>query len=516
MNDLLQIAGKLVKKRISKFIFSLLLNVVPIILIFLLIVSIPLLLVEEAKAIFNNFIHVSSADYYDGREAVDAWVNSLDDGLTIGEGYLSKNMLKKFISLERKSYFVNKTITVNVVSTDSLNMQRYGALTKPVKYKLMLYNSTKNYILPWQVLAAKNLILMGDTDKKDNNITDTIYDTFVTKYYGLFMDDESTPVTYDSITSSANYRFKKSVKVDTTITTEVEEDPIKIGNNKKIEEDTEQISINIGTESPIPKKIVTKTTHSIEKVEYPLPYFTRIETMFTTYEFEYEYETKTVISSTESGNAKIKKVTTITEPVIKNVDSTLATARYVESLRKMGLVANKDLDYIQAMVVALPNGEGLGGMFDPILNAVANLKAFDVYYGAEDGTGVFKLTGTGILTWPVYAPIRISSGFGMRLHPVTGEYKMHSGIDIPVPMNTSVVAAADGLVERAGAAGTYGNLIILRHESGVKTYYAHLNRVLVEKGDIVGKNQLIAYSGNTGRSTVALTYTLKCVYQGIL
>ncbi len=101
---------------------------------------------------------------------------------------------------------------------------------------------------------------------------------------------------------------------------------------------------------------------------------------------------------------------------------------------------------------------------------------------------------------PVTGPI--SSGFGWRVHPITGERKLHKGVDFAVATGTPIFAAADGVVTYAGWTDDgYGNVVELRHENGAVTLYAHANKVYVSQGQIVNKGQAIAEVGTTGRST---------------
>lgn len=96
----------------------------------------------------------------------------------------------------------------------------------------------------------------------------------------------------------------------------------------------------------------------------------------------------------------------------------------------------------------------------------------------------------------------ISSGFGWRVHPITGERRLHKGVDFAAPTGTPIFAAADGVVTDAGwTDGGYGNIVELRHGDGSVTLYAHTNRVYVSKGQVVNKGQAIAEVGTTGRST---------------
>ncbi len=96
---------------------------------------------------------------------------------------------------------------------------------------------------------------------------------------------------------------------------------------------------------------------------------------------------------------------------------------------------------------------------------------------------------------------RISSEFGSRFHPIDKKTKFHTGVDIAVPRGTSVGSAADGVVTFAGRKGGYGNVVIVEHADGRTTFYAHCDKLLVEKGQTVSVGQEIAKSGSTGKST---------------
>ena len=98
---------------------------------------------------------------------------------------------------------------------------------------------------------------------------------------------------------------------------------------------------------------------------------------------------------------------------------------------------------------------------------------------------------------------RVNSDFGSRVHPVTKKKAMHRGVDLKMKKGTPVYATADGIVETAGTdnKGGFGKIIRIQHSFGFRTYYAHLNKLLVRPGEYVVKGQQIAESGNTGRST---------------
>jgi murein DD-endopeptidase MepM/ murein hydrolase activator NlpD len=105
-----------------------------------------------------------------------------------------------------------------------------------------------------------------------------------------------------------------------------------------------------------------------------------------------------------------------------------------------------------------------------------------------------------------HAPLSIdasllSSRFGAREDPFRGTLAHHAGIDMPGAIGTPVFASAEGIVTLAGPAGSYGNLVEIRHDVGVVTRYAHLSRVSVRRNSPVMRGELIGLMGSTGRST---------------
>lgn len=115
--------------------------------------------------------------------------------------------------------------------------------------------------------------------------------------------------------------------------------------------------------------------------------------------------------------------------------------------------------------------------------------------------GDFKYEG-GPLSWPGNNR-QITSPYGNRVHPVTGVYKLHTGIDIRANMGDPILAAADGVVKESKPATGYGWIIMIDHGSGLTTLYAHMypNQVKVNKGDWVERGERIASVGSYGYST---------------
>lgn len=113
--------------------------------------------------------------------------------------------------------------------------------------------------------------------------------------------------------------------------------------------------------------------------------------------------------------------------------------------------------------------------------------------------------------WPMILPLMddsfteypISSHFGYRLDPIHHLPSMHQGVDFLAPIGTPVVATADGVIVKAGHTDGYGLMLEIQHANGFKSKYAHTSLIQVKLGDQVKQGQLIAYVGNSGRSTGA-------------
>ncbi len=96
-----------------------------------------------------------------------------------------------------------------------------------------------------------------------------------------------------------------------------------------------------------------------------------------------------------------------------------------------------------------------------------------------------------------------SRGFSMQINPFTGKMSFHKGIDMKAAMSTPIFAVMDGIVTCAGPAGTFGNLVIIKHPNGMETYYAHCSRIFVHAGEEVKQKKCIALVGDTGWATCA-------------
>ncbi|MBQ7722772.1 MAG: peptidoglycan DD-metalloendopeptidase family protein [Selenomonadaceae bacterium] len=116
----------------------------------------------------------------------------------------------------------------------------------------------------------------------------------------------------------------------------------------------------------------------------------------------------------------------------------------------------------------------------------------------DDGGYVMQSYGGGMI-WPLSGPI--TSEFGWRTHPIFGNARFHSGLDIGGDYGMPIHAAASGVVIEAGWIGGYGNTVMIEHGSGIVTLYGHNESLAVSVGQQVNQGDVIAYCGSTGNST---------------
>ena len=196
------------------------------------------------------------------------------------------------------------------------------------------------------------------------------------------------------------------------------------------------------------------------------------------------------------------------------------------SLRASGVSPQAAADYLQALGTRLDVGADLApdDRFDLVIAhrraATGQEQSGPLLYAAVHQAGraplqMIKWTVGGrtgwfdaasltqvsssALAWPVSA--RITSGFGMRRHPILRFARLHKGMDFGAAWGSPIVASADGVVARAGWAGGYGQQVRINHASGIMTSYSHMSRMVVAPGTLVRQGQVIGFVGSTGLST---------------
>jgi len=167
-------------------------------------------------------------------------------------------------------------------------------------------------------------------------------------------------------------------------------------------------------------------------------------------------------------------------------------------------------DVLEVMYDQLETKDGKFVQGGDILYARLNVNGHDIplyrFKTADGDIDYFTPSGASIRKVLMSTPVdgaRLSSGFGKRRHPVLGYTKMHKGIDFAAPTGTPIYAAGDGTIERIGEWNSYGNYIRIRHNSSMKTAYAHMKKFAknLSRGSRVKQGQVIGYIGTTGRST---------------
>jgi len=120
--------------------------------------------------------------------------------------------------------------------------------------------------------------------------------------------------------------------------------------------------------------------------------------------------------------------------------------------------------------------------------------------------GYYSLDGKSLKKAFLKSPLqysRVSSGFSMRVHPISGKFKAHKGVDFAAATGTPIRAVADATVDFSGNGNGYGNMVVLKHWSNYSTAYAHMSRIApgLRKGSKISQGQVIGYVGTTGWST---------------
>ncbi len=146
---------------------------------------------------------------------------------------------------------------------------------------------------------------------------------------------------------------------------------------------------------------------------------------------------------------------------------------------------------------------GMGGPFEPAGDEPTD--AFGaVIERLDSALAHYSDARRAAVSVPLANPLpgrAISSNFGVRKDPLVGRRAMHSGLDFSAPRGAPILAAADGLVVKAGRHGGYGKMVEIRHADGFVTRYAHMNRINVTKGQSVERGAIVGKVGSTGRST---------------
>lgn len=208
---------------------------------------------------------------------------------------------------------------------------------------------------------------------------------------------------------------------------------------------------------------------------------------------------------------KLKKGDTFWK-VVSRTTLNIDTVMTVNNLSSPNVIKEGDILYFPNMrgVIADTKGQSIvslektfrvKGEYILSVNKVSGISKPYLFIPCGEVTSLERslFLGTGFAA-PL-EKLRRTSNFGVRNDPLTGERSFHSGVDLGCQVNTPVFAARTGKVIFTGYNGDYGQLVIVEHTHGYYSYYGHLSRIKVKKGDKVTAKTCIAMSGNTGRTT---------------
>ncbi|RZI47133.1 peptidoglycan DD-metalloendopeptidase family protein [Candidatus Finniella inopinata] len=247
-------------------------------------------------------------------------------------------------------------------------------------------------------------------------------------------------------------------------------------------------------------------------------------------EFKPSLEYTVVCERNEKGQFKTQKNTVELKTVLKRVDGRINASFYSAAL-KLGIPAKVVKEAIKALSYSVNFQHGIksGDPFELLYeqyedaqgNSIkpGNLKYISVvakgqlhriysYAPAGNCAGYYNARGESVIRSLLQTPIdssrmRVTSGFGSRVHPIKGFRRDHKGVDFGAPHGTAVMAAGDGVVLKAGYFGDYGNYVRIRHAGGYETVYAHLSKIAsgTRIGASVKQGQVIGNVGATGLAT---------------
>ena len=126
------------------------------------------------------------------------------------------------------------------------------------------------------------------------------------------------------------------------------------------------------------------------------------------------------------------------------------------------------------------------------------------FQAAGSAGGYYNLDGESLRKAYLASPLkfsRVTSGFGMRQHPIWNSKRQHKGVDYGASSGTPIMAVADGTVVMAGTQNGYGNAVEVKHANGRSTFYAHMSRIDVRRGEKVSQGSLLGAVGSTGWAT---------------
>ena len=157
---------------------------------------------------------------------------------------------------------------------------------------------------------------------------------------------------------------------------------------------------------------------------------------------------------------------------------------------------------VDALITEISGQESQVKAAEAKLQAAANAADAEIRAAEKElASQIANVPSESGFLWPLPGRYNLSSLYGSRKHPVTGKANNHTGIDVPAPSGTSILACKSGVVTTSTYNNSYGNYVVVSHSDGTSTLYAHMSRRNASKGQTVSQGQVIGYVGTTGSST---------------
>lgn len=174
----------------------------------------------------------------------------------------------------------------------------------------------------------------------------------------------------------------------------------------------------------------------------------------------------------------------------------------IEEATALILSLEEDIANRQAEYDAIRAAEDeANARIDELVAALERQRAAEEAARNPGGSGGGAAVGNGNFIWPCPSCTYITSRFGLRIHPVTGDKRTHTGLDIGAGYGAAIVAADGGTVILADVNGGYGNCVMIDHGNGYVTLYGHMSSYAVSEGQSVSQGDTVGYVGSTGVST---------------
>lgn len=343
---------------------------------------------------FNTWFDTVKNKFSNTGDAFSAWLDNDDSENSLIGVNISKSDLKEYVELENSSYSKNKELNVEVTTTSQVSVtdgdsSSSGPTKSTQTYTFNLQDNTYDYRLPWQILLGiQNYTENEYSEEFLNNAKQTLNTT----YYGLLEGDVNTPIDFSKVDSNSNFRFVKKVTSKETVVSKY---------TKKVQASVDipswvndyppdirgRIIAQLYKDAGTVDKTYTSTTHTTTVIEYPLPYFTKIESLGTIDTFEYENkitQAPLVTSTSTDGNLSTTIETVTEEPVLKSQNFKGNVSKISQFMQSLNYSLNDgDLEYINGIVELLPNSSYACNL----LNSLSGYALYgDTYFDGESNS----------------------------------------------------------------------------------------------------------------------------------